>query len=755
VALADGNGKLLAATLTDSLGQYRLESPAGGRFRITLSCIGYETLSFPINLYRDTTILLSTKTSRQQLKGIEVAGARPILEKQPDRIVFNVDRNITAAGSDGLELLRKVPGVKVSGDKIGIAGKGAVRVMVNGRLVRLSDTDLEDYLRSFAAADIRKIEVITAPAAQYDAEGNAGMINIVTKRDRNPGFSAGIQGGYKRNNFDNANLGGNIALNTGRWSLAANVNALKGRMYEGFESDVYFPQASWMLSDTGNYRQRSLNGSFNADYNLSKQSVIGVSYNYRINNSKGTDNVHNPYYSKSAAPDSVLRTYAVYDPVAVNHALNLHYITTLDTNGTKLTVDADYFTYNRRDTSNFRSNSFDASGRPTPWGEALYYNTARQVIHIYTLKADLEIPTRFARWMVGGKLNFIDNYSNAFYYRINNDRQHYDSIKSSEFSYRENTQALYISGVKEIKRWSIQAGLRGEYTYIRGYSYTMRQLNEQRYFKLFPAVLLSYKANADNEYVFNFSKRINRPSFWNLNPYKSMTTDHSYFEGNPSLQPEYTSNAELTHSYRDKLKSSFFLSITHNGFDNITFADPAQTTIYRTPVNFLSTYRYGISEMITLHPVPWLESTGMASLYHTSARSAVSALRDDNLFSAYLSLTNNFSLNAAKTLSAGLSAWYQFADMDHIGRTDPYYRVDAGVKALLLQKRLSITLAANDLFNTSMPTVYTTVNNIPQRYVNFQFQRSVSLSFTYKFGNKGMKEKAHKEGNLEERERVH
>lgn len=747
VVLLNPAGKLVTAAFTDSVGRYRLQSPVKGPLQLTLSGMEYVSPAIAFTLLRDTVIMLTGTAKQQQLQGVVVSAARPVLEQQAYRIVFNPDKSITAAGSNGLELLAKIPGVRVTGDKVSIAGKGMVRVMVNGRLTRLSEMELENYLRSFSAADIRKIEVITSPPAQYDAEGNAGLINIVTKRDRNPGFSAGIQGGYKRNNFDNTNLGGNIAWNTGRWSLAGSVNAAKGRLYEGFESDVYFPKASWQLSDTGDYRFRSLNTSFNADYAISSKSVIGFSHTYQFGNYKGNDHVQNPYYSQGPVPDSVLRSFAVYDPVALTHTLNLHYITTFDSAGTKLSIDADYLTYNRRDTSRFQSGSHQT--------QAFYFNTAKQEIRIYTLKADLEIPSRFAQWAVGGKMNFIDNYSNAFYYKLPERIRDTDGSRSSEFSYKENTQALYVSASKKISKWQLQAGVRGEYTTISGHSLISGQENKQHYFKLFPSVLMEYAAAAQHQFALTYNKRINRPTFWALNPYKSMTTDYSYFEGNPFLQPEYISNIELSHHFRKRLRSSVYLSVINNGFDNLTFADPSKIIIYRTPVNFLTTVRYGISESLTIQPFSWLESTSMVNIYQTDARAALQGIANNRLFSAYLSTAGNISLNSTKTWSAGFTAWYQFADMDHIGKTDPFYRVDVGVKCLLMDQRLAISLAGNDLFNSSMPTVYTTVNRIPQRYVNFQFQRNVTLSFTYKFGNGKMKTGTHEGGNSEEKGRVH
>lgn len=755
VVLLDASGKLVKAAFTDSLGRYRLESPVKGALQLTLSSLDYSASPLAFNLRRDTAIILTATRKQRDLQTVEITATKPVLEQQPDRIIFNPERSITAAGSDGLELLAKIPGVRVTGSRIAIAGKGAVRVMINGRLVRITDEELQNYLRSFTAADIKKIEVITSPPAQFDADGNAGLINIVTRRDRNPGFSGSINGGYKRNYFNNGNLGGNVAWNTGRWSVAASANLAKGRLYEGFESSVYFPKATWALADTGDFSFRTLNTSFNADYSISKKSSIGFSHTYGFRNYKGSDNVFNPYYTHGhPSPDSVLRTYAVYDPVALTHTFNLHYITNFDSAGTKLSIDADYLTFNRRDTSLFEGNSYGPTGQQMHWGKAMYYNTARQKINIYTLKADLELPTRFAKWAVGGKINFIDNYSNAFYYKLPGYVIDRDGSRSSEFSYKENTQALYVSAAKNMNKWAAQVGLRGEYTTISGVSHILQQENKQEYFKLFPSALLSYEASAQHQFALTYSKRINRPTFWALNPYKSLTTDYSYFEGNPFLQPEYISNVELYHLYRKRLKSSVYLSVTNNGFDNITFADPNSTTFYRTPVNFLTTVRYGISEMLNFQPFHWLESSSLVNLYQTSARSARAGIPNRELFSAYLSTSASATLNAAKTLSAGVTAWYQFADMDHAGKTDPFYRVDVGVKYTLLQQRLIVSLTGNDLFNSSLPTVYTTVNNVPQRYVNFQFERSVALSFNYKFGNRKMKTTTRENGNSEERSRV-
>ncbi|MBE7178855.1 MAG: TonB-dependent receptor family protein, partial [Mucilaginibacter polytrichastri] len=599
-----------------------------------------------------------------------------------------------------------------------------------------------------------------------DAEGNAGLININTRRSTQRGYSANIQTGFKKFIYDQSRIYGardygalnataDVQYNTEKLSAYGSINVDQSHFLEGFRTDIYFPRQTWMQTDTGNYRYHNVNYMLGADYKLSPRTTLGANYLHEKNNYDGSDHVNNPVRNNGTGlVDSTLRTYATYFPIATSNALNLHSVTTFDTSGSRLTLNADYFRYYRTDRSDFESQVFRANGAVSPNSQTRYFDTNKQDIHVYTFKADVNLHTAFAELAYGGKLSFIDTYSNAFYYRKTSTGQVYDTRLSNEFDYRENTETLYLSGERDLQKWKLQAGLRAELTQTRGYSYTLDQERLFNYLRLFPSVLISYKANEQNAFAFTFGRRINRPTFWNLNPFRSLFTAYSYGEGNPFLQPEYTSNAEVSHTLANKLVSAMFFSVTNNGFSNVTFARASTDTIITSPRNFLKTTRYGLSETFTFKTGNVLESNNQATLYFADARSALPEVRGVSGWGSYLSSSNTVFLNSEKNLALAVNAWYQFPEVYRFGRTIGYYKVDAGFKASAFHSKLDVTLTANDIFKSSALAYVSNINGLKQQFTNFQINRFVLLSLNYHFGNHKSEARKQDSGNADERDRI-
>jgi len=751
---------------TDAEGKFAFQNLQTGQYLLTVAFTGYTKYESPLSIIKDTVVSVILQTSNTQLGEVVVIANKAAVENNQEKLVYNVSANITATSTDALTAIGKVPGVKVNGDDISIVGKGKVRVMVNDRVVQLAGTDLARYLKSISANQISKIEVIKNPSANYDADGNAGLINITTKRSSKQGFSGNVQLSDRQSLHSPANVFGtsnywlaagsaNLNYNADKWSAYTNVSMDHDHELEGFETDVFYPKQSWLQTDTGNYRGHNFNIIAGVDYKVSPKTTIGLSYLGGKSVYDGSDHVNNPVYNTSGGLDSTLRTYATYHPIAISNSGNAHAMINFDTTGKKLVLNADYFNYNRNDRSDFESNSYLPNGQVIPASNTRYFDTNKQLINLYTFKADAEIPTSFAKLAFGGKLSFINNYSNAYYYdKGANDELTYNTNLSNEFRYIENTQSLYINLNKEKDKWKYQAGLRAEYTETKGTSYTLKQVNTKKYLQLFPSVLISYQADTANSYSLSFGRRINRPTFWNLNPFKSLFTAYSYGEGNPFLQPEYNSNLELSHTYKNILTSGLFLNITDNGFNNLTIAS-ADTNLVRTiPLNFIKTYRVGVSENLSLHLFSWLDNNNQATFYHTDAHSSLSYIKSISGYGAYLATNNTAYFNAGKTFAAAVNLWYQFPEVDHIGRSDAYYKLDIGFTALAMQKKLNITLNLNDAFRSSASAVTTTVNGIRSKFTNFQLNRFVQLALSYRFGRETTAEKRDT-GNEEERGRIH
>jgi hypothetical protein len=509
-------------------------------------------------------------------------------------------------------------------------------------------------------------------------------------------------------------------------------------------------------SDTGLYSHNAFTVMAGADYKASSSLTIGASYSGGRDVYDGSDHVRNPVYNNAGTIDSLLKTYAHYHPVALPAALNIHADIKLDTTGRQLFLNADYFNYYRNDVSDFESNTYDNEGNYKPDGTTRYFDRNKQNIVVYTLKADVEWPTSFANYNFGSKLSFISEYSNAFYYnKANNGDLIYNSNLSNEFDYNENTQSLYGSASKDIGKWKLQAGLRGELTQTKGFSYTVNTTTLNHYFKLYPTVQVSYVPDIKNNYTLAIGRRVNRPSFWSLNPFKSLFTAYSYGEGNPYLQPEYNTNIEVAHSYKTLLRTALFANQTNNGFVNVTFAGADTNLVYTQPRNFIRSFRIGLSETVSVQPFPWWETNLLATVYHTDAKSSLAEIKGIKKMGAYFSTNNNLYFNRQKTTALAVNFWYQFPEVDHISKTYRYYKMDIGIKTSAIDRKLDIALNVNDVFRSSAMAYSYTVNNIPQTFTNFQIMRYVQLSLNYRFGRSSGSAPQRMPGNEEEKGRVH
>ncbi|WP_316793914.1 outer membrane beta-barrel family protein [Pedobacter frigoris] len=758
----DGRNVSVAA---DQNGAFTVSQLKKGKYSLTVSYAGYQSETTDLILSKDTTLLITLKTSSTQLNEVIISADPTTVVNNGEKLVYNVSNSITATGADGLQAVGQVPGIKVSDNEITSAGRGQLKVMVNGRLLQLTGIDLTRYLKSMSASQISKIELIKNPSASFEADGNAGIINIITKQNKTRGYSGTVQFNAKRWIHDKATiygtsnffaLNGNTSLNysSEKLSVYGNLNFDEDHHLEGFRTDIYYPGQIWKQSDTGDYKYHNINLIAGADYLISPKATIGITYLGGRNVYDGSDHVNNPVYNYNGGLDSTLKAYATYYPVALSNSINMHSVISFDTTGKKLLLNADYYNYYRTDVSDFESNVYRSDGVINPSSRKRYYDTNKQNINIYTFKADMEIPTAIGSLAFGGKLSFIDNYSNAFYYdKANDGGLAYNTNLSNEFDYKENTQSLYGSLSRSYGKWKYQAGLRAEFTQTSGYSFSNRQNTDVNYLKLFPSLVVTYQPGDDNSFSITYGKRINRPSFWNLNPYKSIYTEYSYGQGNPYLQPEYNNNLEFSHIFKGNLNSSLFLNITSNGFNYVTIASADTNLVYTTPINFLKTFRYGISESYSLKTFKLLDNNNQVTFYYTNAQTENNSFKGIKGYGLYMSSSNTLYFNTNKTFGVAANFWYQFPEIDHISRTDAYYKLDLGITASAFKKELSITFNVNDVFRSSAMAKTTIVNGVRQKFTNFQINRFAQLSLNYRFGSKKETAKGHQTGNEDERGR--
>ncbi|MGM9474794.1 outer membrane beta-barrel protein [Pedobacter sp. GSP4] len=747
-----GTNNSTSYTQSDSLGNYYFNKLPAGNYIIAFSAVDFKNLNQQFTLKRDTVIDIQLQPSTKNLADVQVNAKKALIEKKIDWTVFNVENSIAAIGTDALELISKVPGVRVLNDQVSLVGKGGVNVMINDKPVPLAGDDLSNYLKTISSDLIVKIEVISNPPAKYDAQGNNGLINIVLKKVTAEGFKGALNGSLTQASHLTGAAGGNFGFRKNRITINTSLNLRKGSVVPFEQSNVFYPAQTWSIVNKDRNFRTVPSGSVGIDYQLAKKTWLGVAYNGGLTNFHSEENIKTNVYDRTGGLDSVLNSDANAQIRSHYHSANIYLKEVLDTAGKQLSINADWFTYSDDKDRFFNNTSFFPQGAIIPNSFAEYLSTSRQGIDLYTLTADLDLPYKSFKVSLGTKLSLIRNQSDLAFYKIRNGAYEIDPKQTNLFNYQENTQALYANFNKSLKSWDFQAGLRGEYTEIEGLAINAQNTNS--YFRLFPTLYITYRANNESTFSIHYGRRINRPAYRKLNPFRWYSNQYAYTEGNPFLQPSYNHNIEVSHVYNSIFTTSLSFGNTVNGFSDVNFIDTETHIQVAKPVNFIRSYHYQISNAFVFNRLTWWSSTNELDVYYNVSNSSITeTLNKLNGFGAYFSTLNQFVFNKPKTILGEVSFWYQFPAIDGLNKNKNQYNLDLGIKALLLNKKIQLALTAGDVLKTNKYRFNSLINNIRQDYNNYYDSQQLRITFRYHFGNEKIKQQDSKPGNEEERKR--
>ena len=742
VALLE-NENVLYETYTDSLGgfEFRVEQPQ--TYTLLLDYFGSVQLRKEINIAGDMDLGTIEIEGDGTLEELVISAQRRQIEKKVDRLVFNVAGSIQSSGSDALELLKVTPRVKVDNDQVSMIGKSGMKVMVDDRLVQLSGSDLTNFLRSLRSDDIESIEVITTPPAKYSAEGNSGLINIVTKTKKEEAWNAGINGLYRQGTHAFGLIGGNFNYRKNKLTLSANANYQNGSVAPVNSSTITYPTILWKENNHRKDIIKPFAGSIGVDYDISEKVSTGVNYRYNKNNYELLSTLTSNIINKATnATDSLIRTPGVQYMDTDLHVLNYHFIYKMDTLKRKLSFDFDYFNYNSVSDRSFTSSNYLPTDLNTPLDFSAANNIGNQKINNYSFNLDMEHPTKWANLNYGARISSIETNSNFEYYDLTNGTAVFDPTQSNQFVYTENTQALYFSAQKEWSaKWQAKLGLRLENTQTKGHSETLNEVHKMNYTKLFPTAYVLYIPNDNNNFTLSYSRRINRPGYSSLNPFRWIASAYSYQEGNPYLQPAFSDNIELEYVLKENFITSLYYSYTDNYFEELTIIDP-ETKIQQTiPENFIVGKMFGLSQTVILKPLKWWNVNLYGTVYYRDTDSKVPVtLQYLKGWNGEFSINNDFTLNQSKTLFFNIRYSYVTKGVDYLDYNSAFSQLNASFKGLFLDKKLTVTLYANDILSSSRITFTGYSNGLKSDFRNYYDNRYVTLSLAYNFGKAFRKE---------------
>jgi len=750
---------LIETTLSDTLGYYRINTSTIANRVLRIIASGYteqwKRIDDTVSSVQQQDFILSRSTAKS-LAGVTVTSNKPLIERRVDRTIFNVENSSAAVGGDALDALKRAPGVRVQDNSISIAGKSTVNVLINDKLQQLSGDELANVLKSIPADNLARIEIITTPPAKYDAAGNAGLINIVTKKMLKNGLNGAATLSYTQRTSRAGSFNSNFNYRQSKLNVFGFANAYRSNGMPYLSINTQYSDQRWeQHSDVTN------NNVFNrvqlgADYNLSPRSVIG--FLYTLGNGGDQYNgdaliTANAYNLHTHHIDSFITTRALTQDRGLRNVGNLNYQWKADSGDRKVNVDLDYFNRTGKAKRNLNTNNYFEDGIATGLNDVTRTSGIQQ-IDIRSGKVDVEWPVSFARLTFGGKASFIHNTSDNLFEYLADSVYQVDAGKTNRFDYRENTQAAYISAQKNFGKWETQIGLRAEYTQTKSHSATLNETARNEYFKLFPTVYVQYSPDENNALNINYSKRIDCPDFWSMNPFRSYFTASSYSQGNPFLQPSFSNNIELGYTLKSKYSFTLYAQLINNLQTRVSFIDTATKSYSFNMANVGEVKNYGATISATLIPAKWWECVVTGNGWYNSF-SSVFYGNGQQAYSkpAYsIETSNTLYLNKAKTLIVSLNFTYNSLHLDDFDVVSSNYVLETGIKALLLQKRLIFALNGYDLLRSEQNRLENQYNGTAQ--YNYYDERSIRFGVTWKFGSNDIKAKRERNAGSEEEGRA-
>ncbi|WP_438711361.1 outer membrane beta-barrel protein [Aquimarina muelleri] len=754
IVLKDSINTIKTYDITDQIGSFILETDKGS-YTLEINILGYKELKKQIVIENSQVLEdIFLEPSTEQLDEVVIKNRKRLIERKPDRLIFNVENSIAASGGNALDALRVAPGVTVENDAISMIGRGASRVMVDGRMLQLSGEELVTFLNSIVASEIKKIEVITNPPAKYEAAGSGGLINIIYKKGVRNSWKNSTTVAYNQNTYNFFNVANNFLYSKNKVKLGLSVNGNIGAIREIEDFITKYPNGPWDARIKAKQQKDNLSGRISLDYDVSKMISIGAQYLGNFNRPDRKDKTITNIFNSTNRLDSIFDSSGKNESEINSHLYNFHLISKIDTLGRRVSFDFDYFDYDNKLKRDYIVNTLSPDDNFLNINQAAI-NSSNQRIDNFSGKVDIEHPFESINLSYGAKLSFIKTVNDLVSLNTITGEPVFDPILSNEFEYKEDVQALYLNASKEIKKkWRMQVGLRVENTITEGFSKTLDQTNKNDYLKLFPTFYIAYQKNENNDFSFNYGRRIKRPSFRILNPFRTFTNSSTYSEGNPFIQPSFTDSFEFNYTHKEVLTTNIFFSTTSNGFGTVFTADKENNIQAVIRRNYYTGYKGGIGEIYTFNKISWWESQNQVFLigYKSDFDIDLDA-EPKNGFQLYLDTYNTFSLSQSTKLQVDL--FYSSPYKDRLLDYGERYGLDIGIKQGFFKNNLRLSLYVKDIFDTgSMNNIVSEVDDVEVNYSSNYSRRFFRFSLSYNFGNRKIRVRDRKFGNDEETKRA-
>ena len=729
-AVSEENGEILFAEISS------------GTYLIKASFVGFkESYSSPFELKDQIRIPdLILQENSEALDAVTVNYRKPTVDRRVDRIVFNVENTAISSGTT-FDILQRTPGVIVNQGQLLVKNRPA-QVYINDRKVYLTNEELQQLLEGFAGVNVKSVEVITTPPARYDAEGGA-ILNIITSKNLSIGYKGSLNASNTVAIKPKYNVGTSQYYKTDWLNAFASYNfnsRFDVKTDEGFVQ-FYNPngseKATW--EDLFQRETRTISHSLNTilDFTLSETEMLSFTANI-LHTPKANSDIsgRTETYNPQGQLDSLYTTQSRLENQRDNLLFNLNYEKQLGENGATLSANANYIDYTDNQMQSVATRYVSAQGNLL---NANAFNTIpTQKSQIYT--GQLDYSGNLGKWSfeAGAKYSGINSESRQEFFNTAGNVSDADAILNDNFDYTEGIYASYFSFAKDWEKWSFKTGLRGEYTDANGNSRTLGVVNTQEYLELFPTAYLMYAAADNHSFALDYSRRIDRPRFQSLNPYRYFLNENNFQEGNPNIQPAIANKVKLSYSFKNKLSFELYWDRIDNAMSRLPFQDNENLTLRSVNTNLNYEQQYSLDVIYSEFVNNWMWMSVYASFFNLENEFV--ALEDNNslvqkeINGLYIETLNYLIINP--TLNVAISN--NFTSNFLVGSYEydrPQYRLNVDIQKRFLNGRLIVNLSSEDIFNTNNIPLTSHYLNQNNTFFAMPESQKIRVGVRYNFGN--------------------
>ena len=750
--------------VTNLDGTFIINAVGPGDYLLNIGMASYQAVVKRITVSAaDTVISLGTinlLSSSRLLNEVAVQASAPLIEKQIDKTVVNVDQNIANTGTNAFELLKKLPGVSVTPDgQVTLNGKSGVNVIIDGKATFLSADDLANLLTNTPSADISKIEIMTNPSSKYDAGGTGGIINIIRKKNSKSGLNGSLitsvgQGYYGR-------YSSSLALNykTAAYNLylSNSYSYSKGYNQSQGYSDILNGgtlSAEQLSTNAGVTTNKAYNSSAGLDLYISKHTTLtltGSISNRRYYN-KLTSLLTTADSNRNKTGSENYSALNIDKPI--NFATGLQLMHKPDTTDRQFSAAIDYANYQYRPGQYNTGLSDDAAGNFLSQSN-VFIDEAR-TLRIFGARADYAVPLPGGgKFETGLKSSYVKTLNNSIYYNVLGGQNIADQALSDDDNYSENINAAYINFNRQYQKLTIQAGLRAEQTVMQGQQLFVVTAVHQNYFGLFPTLFLNDKLDEQNTINFQFGRRTDRPDYHEYVPFRRPLSATISFQGNPNLKPDFNWHTELTWSWRNTLFITAAYDIDRDYMRTLYYLDSNKTTITRMPTNIQGAHSWNIDLGYNKELLKWFTTNTTVNVYQNMFNgNAYNGFSLNDPGFATIDVVTNNSFKCSDKLSAEADFEYE-SKRQFVGSVfGAYATLNLALKQKLFHDQGSVTINATNVLNTESRNTTDRYLNLYQYGYSHIYSQAIILTFNYRFGSGKLIKTQNRSGTEEEQKRA-